>query len=75
MPSCLIPQNQIQLYNIYYYLHQKLNHHQGGYMEEQPLILTIKIYDKETKAKIQKLRKKCINLTELFQYLIKAIVL
>lgn len=73
MPSCLILKNQIQLYNIYYYLHQKLNH-QGGYMEE-PLILTIKIYDKETKAKIQKLRKKCINLTELFQSLIKAIVL
>ena len=44
-------------------------------MEEQPLILTIKIYDEETKAKIQKLRKKCINLTELFQSLIKAIVL
>ena len=74
MPNCLIPQNQIQLYNIYYYLHQNLNH-LGGYMEEQPLILTIKIYDKETIAKIQKLRKKCINLTELFQSLIKTIVL
>ena len=42
---------------------------------DEPLILTIKIYDKETKEKIQKLRKKCINLTELFLTLIKTIVL
>ena len=44
-------------------------------MEEQPLILTIKIYDKETKEKITKMRKKMINLTELFINFINTICL
>ena len=73
MPSCLILKNQIQLYNIYYYLHQKLNH-QGGYMEE-PLILTIKIYDKDVKQKIVNIRKKSINITNLVINAIKLFVI
>lgn len=42
-------------------------------MDDKALILTIKIYDKETKEKITKLRKETANLTELFINMINLI--
>ena len=42
-------------------------------MEEQPLILTIKIYDEKTKEKITKLRKETANITEIFINMINLI--
>lgn len=44
-------------------------------MEEQPLILTIKIYDKDVKQKIVNIRKKSINLTNLIINAIKLFVI
>ena len=44
-------------------------------MEEQPLILTIKIYDEDVKQKIVNIRKKSINLTNLVINAIKLFVI
>ena len=42
-------------------------------MDDKALILTIKIYDEKTKLKVFKMRKKMINLTELFINFINSI--